>query len=158
MEAHATQTTSSSYMPASWPLCSQSSGASSLRATSLASRSSLRATSLALRSQPIYSWWMGLSWGGRRFLFLILRDSLSLFSSSLVLRKTVFLDWSLLFLSSLFYLFWLIVTSRCIILLLHPLPCSFRVSPSVSAFSLHLPESTILSSVGGCYRYDVDRP
>jgi len=33
-----------SCMPASWPLCSQSSGASSLRATSL-----------ALRSQPIYS-------------------------------------------------------------------------------------------------------
>jgi hypothetical protein len=47
-----------------------------------------------------------------------------------------------------FYLFWLIVW--CIILLLHPLPCSLQVSPSVSAFSLHLPDSTILSSVGGC--------
>jgi hypothetical protein len=58
--------------------------------------------------------------------------------------------------SPLFSSFWLIV-SWCIVLL-HPLPCSLRVCPSVSAFSLHLPESTILSSVGGCYRYGVDRP
>ena len=98
----------------------------------------------------------GIKPGGEEILFLALRDSL--FSSSLVLRKTVFLTEVYFFLSSLFYLFWLIVTSWCIILLLHPLPCSLRVSPSVSAFSLHLPEFTILSSVGGCYRYGVDRP
>ncbi len=43
-EAHSTQATSLSCTPASWPTCSQSSGASSLRVTSSASR-----------SQPIYS-------------------------------------------------------------------------------------------------------
>ena len=87
-------------------------------------------------------------------MILVLRDSLfSSFFGRLFFLTEVYFFWS-----SLFYLFWLIVTSWCIILLLHPLPCSLRVSPSVSAFSLHLPESTILSSVGGCYRYGVDRP
>ncbi len=67
-EARAMQAPSSSRLPASWPSCSQSSGASSSRATSSASR-----------SQPIYSEWMGLNGGGEDF-GLILRASV--FSTS----------------------------------------------------------------------------
>jgi hypothetical protein len=70
---------------------------------------------------------------GEGIFFLVLRDSP--FSISLVLRNTVFSGCSLLlFVFHFSYLFWLFVW--CIILLLHPLPCSLRVSPSVSAFFL----------------------
>ena len=92
---------------------------------------------------------------GEGIFFLVLRDSP--FSISLVLRNTVFSGCSLLlFVFHFSYLFWLFVW--CIILLLHPLPCSLRVSPSVSAF--FSPLTRIYDSVkcgGGCYRYGVDR-
>ena len=54
---------------------------------------------------------------------------------------------SLLFVFHFSVLFHLIV--RCIVLLLHPLPRSFRVSPSIPFFRFHL--ALPYEIVGGCW-------